>query len=338
MGDIDRSRGGNLAGNAELGSRAPLVPGTNLPRILGDGRLAVMRSNAAVGASGSTPSTGSKVPEEISPMPPSSESSEPLGVTFIVKPAKAPLRYPVRSPEISSNFGSRNAPRTRGGGRGSKNHNGTDLVGADNILAPAAGLVVSTGQRPKIGKFIIVVHDGLEVDGKQTHVATLYGHLHSIHVKPGQPVKEGAKIGVMGSTGNVTGKHLHFQTALKNDSGWVWVDPRRLLGESKYKTLTKPVKFSIDGLYAAAEASSKGTNRHDPRSSNTVASNQRRARPNSVRTTESETRPDTEGTALASEIPNAVTNLDLDLDIVDSNSDFAITLQTSSSKTVKKRK
>ncbi|MNP77687.1 Murein DD-endopeptidase MepM [compost metagenome] len=40
---------------------------------------------------------------------------------------------------------------------------------------------------------------------------TLYGHLSSYSVKVGQIVEKGEKIGIMGSTGDSTGTHLHFE-------------------------------------------------------------------------------------------------------------------------------
>jgi len=77
--------------------------------------------------------------------------------------------------------------------------NGTDIIAADS------GTVVATGYGwgGGYGNHIIIDHG----DGYQT----LYAHLSVINVKVGQNVARGESIGVMGSTGNSTGPHLHFE-------------------------------------------------------------------------------------------------------------------------------
>lgn len=93
------------------------------------------------------------------------------------------------------------------GFRGYVGHTGMDIAGCghgSNIYASAAGTVVkvkwgNTGY----GYYLIINHgDGIQ---------TLYAHCSNIYVKQGQYVNQGDVIAAMGSTGNSTGTHLHFE-------------------------------------------------------------------------------------------------------------------------------
>ncbi len=92
------------------------------------------------------------------------------------------------------------------GFRGAQYHYGTDirLVTGDSVFSVFDGTVrVVRYDRGGYGKFIVIAHNnGLE---------TLYGHLSSQNVKPGQKVKAGQFIGKGGNTGRSTGSHLHFE-------------------------------------------------------------------------------------------------------------------------------
>lgn len=83
-------------------------------------------------------------------------------------------------------------------------HTGIDLIGSDNIYTSCNGKVVRTGFDTSYGNFIVVKNNE---DGKYHW----FCHLSKIYKKTGQEVLRTTVIGKMGSTGNVTGKHLHFE-------------------------------------------------------------------------------------------------------------------------------
>jgi murein DD-endopeptidase MepM/ murein hydrolase activator NlpD len=85
-------------------------------------------------------------------------------------------------------------------------HEGIDIAGTKGtpILAAAAGTVMKAGWDDwGLGNFIEIKH----FDGS----ATVYGHNSRLLVSKGQQVKQGQIIAEMGSTGNSTAPHLHFE-------------------------------------------------------------------------------------------------------------------------------
>ncbi|RYG73406.1 M23 family metallopeptidase [Lentibacillus lipolyticus] len=85
-------------------------------------------------------------------------------------------------------------------------HKGMDIAGPSSrsIVAADNGTVVSAGwDSSGYGNKIVIDHNN--------GVRTVYAHLASINVSPGQTIEKGRKIGVMGTTGNSTGLHLHFE-------------------------------------------------------------------------------------------------------------------------------
>ena len=117
--------------------------------------------------------------------------------------------------KITSPFGMRTHPVTGV----YKLHTGTDIgapYGA-SFVAANDGVVSKAGYNRAYGNMVIIDHGG----GIQTY----YGHLSSIGVSAGQSVGQGQVIGAMGSTGNSTGPHLHFEIR----SGGVALNPQNYL-------------------------------------------------------------------------------------------------------------
>lgn len=103
---------------------------------------------------------------------------------------------------VTSPIGARVAP----GGIGSTNHQGIDIGAAygTNILASKSGTVLLAGWYGGYGNCVIIQH------GYGGYYTT-YGHMSRILVYEGQEVSQGQVIGLVGSTGNSTGPHIHFE-------------------------------------------------------------------------------------------------------------------------------
>lgn len=103
-------------------------------------------------------------------------------------------------------------------------HEGIDIAGASGtpIVAAASGTVVKVGWDDwGLGNAVTIKH----LDGS----ITIYGHNRRLLVSKGQQVIPGQIIAEMGSTGNSTAPHLHFEV---HPNGRIAVDPLRLLTAS----------------------------------------------------------------------------------------------------------
>lgn len=91
-------------------------------------------------------------------------------------------------------------------------HSGVDIGGPYNgsVRASNAGKVIYSGWYGGYGKVVIVDHG--EVNG--TPVTTLYAHLNSARVSPGEYVSKGQVVGYEGTTGYSTGPHVHFEVRM----------------------------------------------------------------------------------------------------------------------------
>lgn len=129
--------------------------------------------------------------------------------------------YPIQKGlyTISSTFGSRIDPIT---GKAA-NHKGVDLAAPAGtpIYAGDGGTVIyaqfATFPYSGYGNLVIIKHSSSTV--------TMYGHCSKLLVTAGQSVQKGQKIALVGSTGNSTGNHCHFEVRVNSQS----VDPMKYL-------------------------------------------------------------------------------------------------------------
>jgi murein DD-endopeptidase MepM/ murein hydrolase activator NlpD len=129
------------------------------------------------------------------------------------------FRFPLRDFRVTSFYGPRINPVTGQYGI----HRGIDLAAPEGteVYAVRAGTVVEIGEDPILGKYVIVSHDNNWV--------SLYGHLSVVETSLRAELRSGGLLGRVGTTGQSTGPHLHFELRRNGQS----VDPARLFGISR---------------------------------------------------------------------------------------------------------
>ena len=116
--------------------------------------------------------------------------------------------------KISSAFGLRN-PTTS---TVPKNHTGTDIAAetGTKIISATDGIVVLASNTGDYGNHLkIQIND----------VIIVYAHCNKLYVNEGDTIKQGQEIAEVGSTGNTTGPHLHFEVRYQER----YVDPQMIL-------------------------------------------------------------------------------------------------------------
>jgi murein DD-endopeptidase MepM/ murein hydrolase activator NlpD len=112
------------------------------------------------------------------------------------------------------------------GPRWGRNHNGVDLAANEGtpIKAAVSGTTFGVGDNGDgYGRVVEINHGGF---------TTLYAHMSEIAVSSGAQVRQGQLIGYVGSTGNSTGPHLHFEVRLSGNP----IDPQPYLSGSSNPT------------------------------------------------------------------------------------------------------
>lgn len=115
---------------------------------------------------------------------------------------------------ISSKFGQRE-PTTS---TVPKNHTGVDIAAnmGTKILAATGGEVVLASEEGDYGK-----HLKIQIG----EVSVIYAHCNKLYVKQGDQITQGQEIAEVGSTGNSTGPHLHFEIRISERT----IDPEKIL-------------------------------------------------------------------------------------------------------------
>ncbi|MGE9310889.1 M23 family metallopeptidase [Niabella sp. CJ426] len=123
------------------------------------------------------------------------------------------ISAPLNVIQITSGFGVRKHPVF---GR-LRRHNGIDLKAHFlPVYSIADGMVVKSDKGVLEGNFLVVAHGALQ---------SIYCHLHTSFVEPGQTIRAGEIIGVSGNTGTTSGPHLHFGLKYNNR----FIDPEPFL-------------------------------------------------------------------------------------------------------------
>jgi murein DD-endopeptidase MepM/ murein hydrolase activator NlpD len=129
------------------------------------------------------------------------------------------FRFPLPSGILTSGFGVRESPITHH----MAYHPGIDLAAPQgtDVYAARDGKVTDTGVNAVLGQYVVITHEG--------SWSTVYGHLSQRRVRLNDKVESGMIIGNVGSTGESTGPHLHFEVRSRGEPR----DPEPLIPQVK---------------------------------------------------------------------------------------------------------
>ena len=141
-----------------------------------------------------------------------SSAAEGMRRAAAVAMSPPPARWPAAGPVTQEYVAGSPA-------RGIVPHLGIDIAGNEStpVLAAGDGTVARTGSDESLGNFVEIQH-GLGY-------LTVYGHCSRLAVGPGARVEAGQVIAYMGSTGQASATHLHFEVWQQGEA----VDPRRVI-------------------------------------------------------------------------------------------------------------
>jgi murein DD-endopeptidase MepM/ murein hydrolase activator NlpD len=144
-------------------------------------------------------------------------------------------RYAARYPQAGSRFGRE------------EYHSGIDIAVPPGtpVRAPGPGIVIATGYSPKLGTYVRLLHDEVQLETVLAHLSRTQKGL-----RRGQPVRRGEVVGFSGNSGRSTGPHLHFE--IRSLPGRVPVDPTEVY-ELYFICLEHLSRFPIGSVHARLE-------------------------------------------------------------------------------------
>lgn len=154
-------------------------------------------------------------------------AAEPLPEGKADIPEGAEMIWPVDSDHITNSFGDRTKP----GGTGVVTHTGVDIGGMEQgtpVYAAGKGTVQEAGYNAAEGNFVRIDHG----NGRET----FYAHCEKLLVETGDAVELGQTIATVGSTGQSTGPHLHFEVLVNG----VAQDPEAMLKSGRDTAAPEP--------------------------------------------------------------------------------------------------
>ena len=193
-----------------------------------------------------TPETAETTPALTELTPESAATPETAAVAFTPNTAGLPnLDDPAASPRFACPVDYTYISRYAMDG----SHRGDDLTAPKGtpVYAAQDGVVAEATFHYSYGNFVQLDH-GQDAGGHSW--TTLYGHMEDLAVQAGQIVHAGDLLGHVGSTGNSTGNHLHFEVAVDG----VLIDPKYVTGEPFSSYGLTDAAAEITARLAEAEA------------------------------------------------------------------------------------
>ena len=141
------------------------------------------------------------------------------GISFENIETGVVMEYPLEDYRITSEFGYRTGPITNEPGV----HTGLDMAAdyGTPIYAAADGEVLDSAWDNSYGNYVKILH--------KNNTVTIYAHCSRLCVDEGDIIRQGEKIAEVGSTGDSTGNHLHFEVRKDN----IRINPCFLLNEKE---------------------------------------------------------------------------------------------------------